>query len=327
MSILNPQVVVVIPTLNAGAPLAACLAALRLQTFREFETIVVDNGGKAEAACATVLRPGNNIGYGAAINLGAGTSTAPLIVALNDDAVPEPQWLAELVRAMDAYPNAGMCACCVLLDDTRLDSAGLLLCGDGSTKQRGHREPASRYATETEALMPSGSAGMYRRELFRQAGGFEESFFLYCEDSDLGLRAQWLGWGCRYEPLARVRHGYSVSAGRASSLKAFLVERNRLALAIRCLPLTMLWRAPLVAARRYLWHARLPSGAAHEFRQQSSAFALPWLVLKAHLATLAALPRLIAERRRITAQRRISPADFLQLATRHAISPRQVAEQ
>jgi GT2 family glycosyltransferase len=326
---LNPKVVVAIPTLNAGAPLQACLAALARQSFRDFETIVIDNGGVApDNAAAIRIRPGENIGFGAAINLAARTSKAPYIASLNDDAEPEPQWLGELVRVMDADARVGMCASCVLLDDQRLDSAGLLLCPDGSTKQRGHGDAPARYATEEEALMPSGSAALYRRELFDTAalGGFDESFFLYCEDSDLGLRAQWLGWKCRYVPTARVLHRYSLSAGRASKLKAYLVERNRLALAVKCLPFSMLIAAPFAALERYWWHWRLP-GVAQEFRRDSNAFTLIWIVCKAHLALFIELPWRLRDRWRTRRAARISSAEFTALARRFRISPREVASQ
>ena len=330
---MNPKVVVAIPTLNAGVPLAACLDALALQTFRDFEIIVIDNGGQApELAAAIRIRPGENIGFGAAINLAARTSKAAYIACLNDDAAPEPQWLGELVQAMDSDPQVGMCASCVLLDSKRLDSAGLLLCPDGSTKQRGHGQPPFHYQQAEDALMPSGSAALYRRELFdgsgqNRLGGFDESFFLYCEDSDLGLRAQWLGWRCRYMPTARVAHHYSLSAGRVSPLKAYLVERNRLAVAIKCLPLGMLLRAPFAAVARYWWHWRLPHGAASEFRRESNPLALVWIVAKAHLSALLELPHLLSQRRKLFAQARLSTAEFKALARRFRISPREVASQ
>ena len=333
MSILNPKVVVVIPTLNAGAPLAECLAALDAQTFRDFETIVVDNSangadaGRAEASGVKTLRPGTNIGFGAAINLAVKQSRAPMVASLNDDAVPEPQWLGDLASAMEANPRIGMCASCVLLSDSKLDSAGLLLCADGSTKQRGHGEAPSKFSNPQEALMPSGSAALYRRELFDNAGGFDESFFLYCEDSDLGLRARWLGWTCRYVPTARVAHHYSLSAGRVSPLKAYLVERNRLATAFKNLPLGMLLAAPFAAVARYLWHLRLPTGSASEFRKEASALTLVWLVTKAHLAAFAQLPRLIRQRQKTLSQARISSSEFEALARQFAISPREVAAQ
>ena len=88
----------------------------------------------------------------------------------------------------------------------------------------------------TDALLPSGSAALYRRKMLDEIGLFDETFFLYCEDTDLGLRARWAGWECVYVPGAVVEHRYSHSAGRASPLKAYYVERNRLYTAIKNLP-------------------------------------------------------------------------------------------
>ncbi len=93
-----------------------------------------------------------------------------------------------------------------------------------------------RYCETREALFPSGSAALYRRKMLEEIGGFDDEFFLYCEDTDLGLRALWAGWKCFYVADAIVEHRYSHSAGRASALKAYLVERNRLYVAIEEFP-------------------------------------------------------------------------------------------
>ena len=77
-----------------------------------------------------------------------------------------------------------------------------------------------------------------------EIGGFDEDFFLYCEDTDLGLRARWAGWKCWYAPKAIVYHHYSHTAGRATPLKAFYVERNRLFLLVKNFPLSKLILAP-----------------------------------------------------------------------------------
>src|ERR1700733_963755 len=115
-----------------------------------------------------------------------------------------------------------------LMESGQIDSAGMLICGDGSSKQRGHLEPPEKYLAPAEVLLPSGSAALYRRAMLDEIGGFDEGFFLYCEDQDLGLRAQWAGWKCLYAPRAVVDHHYSHTAGRATPLKAYYVERNRL---------------------------------------------------------------------------------------------------
>jgi GT2 family glycosyltransferase len=104
----------------------------------------------------------------------------------------------------------------------------MLLSGDGSSKQRGHFCPPSEFAQAEEVFFPSACAALYRRNMLDEIGLFDEEFFLYCEDTDLGLRARWSGWNCLYVPNGIVDHRYSHSAGRASRLKAYLVERNRL---------------------------------------------------------------------------------------------------
>lgn len=271
-----------------------------------------------------------NVGFGAAVNQGYRLAPAEYLAVLNDDAVADPRWLEEMVKALEANPKAGMAAGRIRLAGTgRLDSAGMLMAGDGSSKQRGHGTPDDGFAEAGEALLPSGCAAVYRREMLDEAGLFEEDFFLYCEDTDLGLRGRWAGWSCVYVPTAVVDHAYSQSSGAASARKAWFVERNRLRLAVRCLPLSCLLMAPFYAVVRYFWHAAglfTGQGKAAEFRTAGgSGLQLPWLVVKAHLELLWNLPALLRQRARIAATRRISTAEFKKVLKRHAITVREVA--
>ena len=325
-----------VPTLAADSMYQDCLGALDRQTFRDFEVIIVDNSGErrvrklgAAGPRVTVIESEENVGFGSAVNAGFRASAAPLLVTLNDDACPHPGFLEALVTAMENHPEAGMCAPSIRLAPDALDSAGMLLCGDGSSKQRGHREPPERYGSAEEVLLPSACAAVYRRKMLDEIGLFDEDFFLYCEDTDLGLRARWAGWKCLYAPDAVVEHHYSRSAGRASPLKAYLVERNRLFLLVKNFPLSMLWRAPLVSAWRYLWHLSSmfgQKGTTAEFRRQGNpGWLLPVLVLRAHCALLARLPRLWRRRRGIRERARISAYEFRRLAGRFSIGAREVA--
>ncbi len=321
----------VVPTLAAGEPLDRCLNALRKQTWRDFETIVADNSGQRrvpDAAADRVFQHERNLGFGGAINHAAARTESEFVAIVNDDAEASPGWLEALIRAAQQHPRAGMFASQVRLDAARIDSAGMLLCGDGSSKQRGHGRPPSEFARVEEALLPSGSAAMYRRSALAETGLFDEEFFLYCEDTDLGLRLRWAGWGCVYVADAVVDHAYSATAGRASPLKAYLVERNRLRVAVKNFPLGMLAAGPIAGATRYFWHAVSAlggRGAAGEFAKNDGAAKLVWFAVKAHLALAPALPDLIRKRRAIP--RRISAAEFAALARRFAISPREVASQ
>jgi GT2 family glycosyltransferase len=326
---------VVVPTLGAGDVLVRCLAALESQTYRDFETVVVDNSGSNSVAKTNLpqrvrlITAAANLGYGGAINLVFRQSRPEFVAALNDDAIPHPDWLTALMAAADSQPGAGMWASCVRLSETEMDSAGMLLYADGSSRQRGHRRPPAEFTEPARVLLPSGSAALYRRAMLDQTGGFDEDFFLYCEDTDLGLRALWAGWECNYVPTAVVDHCYSHSAGRSSPLKAYYVERNRLRVAIKNFPAGMLAAIPWFAFRRYAWHLiTLGSGrgAAADFRRTGgSPFLLAWLVLRAHAAALWAMPRLMAARRRIRRQAVIPASRFVELARRHSLTAREVA--
>jgi GT2 family glycosyltransferase len=277
-----------------------------------------------------VIENERNAGFGRAINQGLRASKAPYVATLNDDAVAHPRWIEALVAAMERRPDAGMCASQVrLYGEHRLDSAGMLVALDGSSKQRGQGRPPEDFPVPEEVLLPSGSAALYRRTMLEQVGGFDDEFFLYCEDTDLGLRARWAGWRCLYAPDAMVEHHYSHSAGRASPLKAYYVERNRLFVLAKNFPARMLAAAPFVSIARYLWHARYlleGRGSAARFRAEGHAGPrMAWYVVRAHLALVANAGRLRRQRREIRSGARITPRVFERLIRSHSISARRLA--
>ncbi len=303
---------------------------------------MVDNSGRGLArralpvqeggVCFRLIENRENVGFGAAVNQAVRQSSSPYVVTLNDDAAAEPEWIDTLVRAVEMRPEVGMCASSVLLyGRDLLDSAGMRIAGDGSSKQRGHLEPPSCYAEASEALLPSASAALYRRAMLDQIGLFDEDFFLYCEDTDLGLRARWAGWECAYAPEARVEHHYSHSSGAASALKAYYVERNRVFVLIKNFPARMLCAAPWITLGRYWWHLAAMirnRGAAGRYRREEGAGALTLAatVLRAHCAAMGRLANLWRKRREIRRSARLSPAEFRKLARAHWISARKVAE-
>jgi GT2 family glycosyltransferase len=329
----SPLVTVVIPTLAADDALADCLRALESQTFDRFDVVVVDNSGSGRAQASgprvRILANGRNVGFGAAINQAIRDSESPFIATLNDDAVPHPQWLAALVKSAESRPKAGMFASQVRLAGTgKIDSAGMLIARDGSSKQRGHGESPQDFPADT--LFPSGSAALYRRKMLDEVGLFDERFFLYCEDTDLGLRARWAGWEGAYVAGAIVDHVYSKSAGRASPLKAYYVERNRLYTVIKNFPFPMLAVVKFYALARYGWHLfsmLTQTGKAAEFRQAGNPpWLLPFLVVRAHASAIARLPYLLRARRRIFKARKLNSQEFRALLEKHSITVRKVAE-
>ncbi len=343
---ISARVIVAIPTLVADEALDECIAALDRQTFREFAVILIDNSGKGltrrfaerQAVPAgggtfplVIIENPRNVGFGAAINQAIAGSQGEYVATLNDDCVASPEWLAELVAVLAREYEIGMCASRVRMagpdGKVVMDSAGMVISRDAASKQRGFLESPDDYSKDGEVLCPSGSAALYRREMLEDVGSFDETYFLYCEDTDIGLRARWAGWQARYAAKAVVDHRYSHSAGRASSLKAYLVERNRLVTAVKNLPSRDLWLLPFAGLVRYFWHfVGLLSGrgaTAQYHQQEGGGIRLFWYVAKAHGYLLAALPRVLGQRRKM--KRRMHPRQLSMILRRHRISLHRVA--
>jgi GT2 family glycosyltransferase len=331
-----PAVSVAIPTLRSGDPLACCLGALRRQTFRDFEVCVIDNGNCEDIASLRsilpfrLFLPGRNLGFAAAVNLVVRNTGARWIATLNDDTEPDPEWLQHLVQAAESGAAVGMCASRIRMQGgDRLDSAGILICPDGSSRQRGHLGPASSFPTAEDVLCPSACAALYRRQMLDEIGGFDEDFFLYCEDTDLGLRAQWAGWRCVYSPLAMVSHRYSATSGPFSPLKAGFVERNRLWVAIKNFPFPQLLIVPAASLIRYLCQVsavRANRGTASAFvKSGQPALSLFAIVAKAWWDTLWQLPALLHKRAVCARRRKVGPGEFRRLLRAHSISPKDLA--
>jgi GT2 family glycosyltransferase len=326
---------VIIPTLEAGDNLERCLAALSSQTFTGFTTVVVDNSGRglaralASESGACYIENPSNFGFGAAVNQGIDLAPGEFICTLNDDAFPDPRWLEHLVAPARCDPRVGLCASQIRLTEApdRLDSAGMEVYLDGTTKQRGRMLLASAYDQTEEVLFPSACAALYRLAMLDRIGRFDADFFLYCEDTDLGFRARRAGWRCLYVPAAVVYHHYSGSAGRASRAKAFYVERNRLYTVVKNFPLWSWPLLPFFSLYRYFlhfWAARAGRGLAS---RSEPWWKLAIIVLSANYQVWRNLPALLAKRRRIARTAVLSGSQFWRLLRRHAISAREVALQ
>ncbi len=319
---------VVIPTLKADEALDACLASLQAQSFRDFETIVVVNGIASRKLDVKTIQNHRNVGYGAAVNQGFRDSTSDYVLALNDDTVLHPTCLAHLVATMDARYEIGMCAPQIRLQDQAIiDSTGLLIAPDGSSKQRDHGKPAQDGGRPTHALLPSGCAALYRRAMLDEVGFFEEKFFLYCEDTDLGLRGRWRAWECMYVPEAVVEHRYSHSSTKASALKAYYVERNRILVVLRNFPLRAVFLSPFHAVERYFWHWNLKrqgKGMAAQYQGEES---ITSILFRAWKDALVLAPEAWRARRQIQSSARLAPRQFQKLLNSYRITGREVASQ
>jgi len=246
--------------------------------------------------------------------------------------VADPEWLRRLVERIWQEPDVGMCASKILVHGTHIiDKAGHLMYPDGQNRGLGTGElDGGQFDHSQEALFPDGCAALYRREAIEQAGGFDPYFFAYADDADLGVRCQLKGWSCLYEPQAVVQHHRSSTSGAYSPEKIYLVERNRLWLAMKSFPWLLLAFSPLLTANRWAWNllaALMKKGAAGNFRRQSSLVDLLKVLFRAYRDGFRGLPLMLKARKLIRRDRRMSDWQFYGLLWRFRISARRLAMQ
>ena len=221
---------VIIPNYNGARLISLCLDSLRSQSFRDFETIVVDNNS-SDNSCALlekeypevqVIRMDHNSGFSAAVNRGIEKARGDYIALFNNDAAAEPQWLETLLEAMkNAKEKVGICASRILFYFRRdvIDTTGVIMYDDGIICNRGNMEQdTGRYDREEFVFGACAAAALYRREMLEEikveGQVFDEDFFAYYEDADVNLRSQLLGYKCLYVPGALVYHVGSATSRR-----------------------------------------------------------------------------------------------------------------
>ena len=283
------RVAVVIPNWDGRQWLPGCLDSLAAQTRPADDVVVVDNGStdsspqmvRTDYPAVRVLALGRNTGFAYACNRGVEVvSDADLVALVNSDVVLADDWVELMVRALEEESDAASVACKMvdLADPSVIYDAGDVLRRDGACDQRGRFLPDDgRWDAPGEVFAACAGAALYRRDAFLAAdGGFDERFFAYLEDVDLGLRLRTAGWTCRYEPRAVARHAGGGTSGKLARPVPAWVERNTLLLVARAFPLRWL---PLVAYRQlgWAWHAAR-AGTLRAFLGGAAA-ALPLLPL------------------------------------------------
>jgi len=331
----HPLVSIVVVNWNGERFLGECLQSLKRQTWPNKEVIVVDNGSVDRSI--EILRQWTyednvriiwlkeNTGFTRANNLAFQYARGEWIALLNNDAVAAADWLEKLIFRGDPEHRIGMLGGKILLADspTRLDKAGHLIYRDGLNRGRGTgREDVGQYDNEEEIIWPDGCASVYHRQLIQDTGGFDEDFFAYGDDADLGMRARLLGWKGWYVPDAVVYHRHSATAGTYSPLKAMLVERNRLWLALKNFPPVILMQNPYWTLRRYVWQAygaMRGRGSSGRFAEQHGRIRLLRTLGWAYMSALKGLIPILRKRRRIQQGKSLSNREIAALLKRFQI--------
>lgn len=327
---MSPRVSIIIVNWNGLAYLPTCLDSLLQQSYRDFETILVDNGSadgsvellKQNYQWVKLIELPENTGFATANNIGFSHSSGEYLVVINNDTEADPGWLAEMVRVADAHPRAGQVGCriCAMSDHDLIDSLGHGVCADGMTRGRYRLESWSgvkgEFAPVQEMFFGTACVSLYRRGAIEQVGGFDDEFFAFAEDSDLGLRIRWGGWDALLATDAVVYHKYSGTGGVFSPFKLYLVERNHYWVAVKNFPLGMLLMVPFHTLVRYLVQARVVlkgEGSGGEFVSSDSRWPIIRALLKGTWDAMVGMPAMLGKRRIIMRNARCSPGEMKHL--------------
>ena len=338
-----PVVSVVVVNWNRRELLRACLASLAKQSHPGFEVVVVDNGsvdGSAEMVSGLaesypvplrLISNAVNRGFCAANNQGFAATSSELVALLNNDAEAAAGWLQALESAIRREEDIGMAASKILVweDPARIDKCGHLIYPDGQNRGRGSGQiDRGQFDRMEETLWPDGCAAMYRRAMLEDIGGFDEDFFAYADDAELGLRGRIAGWRCLYTPDAVVRHHRGATLGLGSFQRLALIERNRVLLVAKLFPWSLVWVngayhiARIVAG---IWAAARNQGEIRNYPGTAGKLRAARALARGMWSALPKIPAMLLKRRRV--RRRLSPRQVRKLLLSYRISLKELSEQ
>jgi hypothetical protein len=340
----NVVVGVVIANWNRKELLRACLDSLADQHHGSFEVVVVDNGSSDGSAALVeemaktypvrlrLIANSANAGFCAANNQGILATDTEMVALLNNDAEAEPGWLEALERAIRQGEDVGMAASKILVweDPTRIDKCGHLMYPDGQNRGRGSGQTdRGQFNRPEEVLWPDGCAAMYRRAMLEDIGGFDEDFFAYADDAELGLRARWAGWRCLYAPDAVVRHHRGATLGLGSARRLTLIERNRVLLAVKLFPWSLLWANGAFLLARIgagMWAAVRNRGEMRHYPGMGGKFTAALALLRGTAQAVPRIPGMLRKRRAWREKQRLTGRQIRKLLLSNRIGLRELSE-
>lgn len=245
------DVTVIVVTWQGRDLLRAALRSLSAQS-QPHRVLVVDNDStdgttdmlRAEFPDVELLALDRNTGFAGGVAAGLQRVDSRFFALLNNDARAEPHWLERSLELLTGAPRVAAVSAKMLLADRRaadgralVNNAGVELLRTGYGADRGLGMPDDqRYAVPMEVFGFSGGAAVLRTLAVKAAGGFDPSYFMYYEDTDLSWRLRLAGWQIVYCPDAVVHHRHAATSDPDSEMFAFHNERNRMLMLLRNAP-------------------------------------------------------------------------------------------
>ena len=302
------MVSIIIVNWNGERFLHDCFNSLSGQIFKDFEIIFVDNfSTDSSLPLAKRLSSHLNLdvkfigldknrGFAGGSNEGLKYSSRQYIALLNTDTVAEKDWLKNLVEAMGAHLDVGICASkLIVAGENLIDSAGDGYSTFGHAFKRGEGSLPQDFSEQEHIFGACAGAALYRREMIKQIGLFDEDFFLIFEDTDLNFRTQLSGWKCLYVPKALVYHKVGGSMKNLSDMAAYYSVRNDKLVKIKNIPLPIIiFKMPGLILGEIIWFIYYIINGKFKF------------YLKANIDVLKSLPLYLKKRCEIKKLKKVS---------------------
>jgi len=246
------SVSVIIVNWNGGSLLLDCLDHLQAQSLPADKVLLMDNGSTDDSAKKAALMPGisvhflnENLGFAKANNLAIQECDTEWVALLNPDALADKDWLFNLMQATQKNPDIAAFGSQQRLLNTpdRLDGVGDTYHISGLIWRTGHEKLCTEYTVDNNDIFsPCACAALYKLSALNEVGGFDEDFFCYVEDVDLGFRLQLHHYQARYVPKAIVYHAGSASTGgKHSEFSLYHGHRNLVWTFIKNMPPLLFW--------------------------------------------------------------------------------------
>lgn len=248
---ITSAISVIIVNWNSGELLHQCLSHLQQQTVRPYKVIVVDNASSDGSALCTLaagaelISMPTNLGFAAANNFALAKCDSEFVALLNPDAFPEPEWLEHLLAAAESNPDVAAFGSRQLCesDHETIDGIGDSYHMSGLVwRLRYGRKMTPDDMVSREVFSPCAAAALYRRQAVVAVDSFDEDFFCYVEDVDLGFRLRLAGYSAIYVSEAVVHHvGSATTGGRHSDFSVYHGHRNLVWAFVKNMPGMLVW--------------------------------------------------------------------------------------
>lgn len=242
------DIFIIIPNWNGADLIASCIESLQKQSIK-LEVVVVDNGStdasleimKSQFPGIHLIELDTNTGFTGGVNRGiqyALDNNARYVLLFNNDAIADEKWAKELVSSANIRQEVGIVTGKFLrLDKKHLDSTGDFYSIWGLPFPRGRNEvDTGQYDNSTEIFGATGGASLYKADMLRKIGIFDDNFFAYYEDVDISFRAQLAGWKVIYNPKAIAYHHVSATSSQLGDFARYHSAKNFLLVYTKNMP-------------------------------------------------------------------------------------------